>query len=424
LTGRYTFTYKPWAPISEEDVTLQETLGKAGILTSLVADTPHPFAPGYNYQRGFDAWQVIRGQETDNFRSAPREVKLPCHPSKLRLEEKTVTQHLRNVAHRQSEEDYFSARTMITAADWLTENHDGRRSFLYVDTFDPHEPWDPPRYYVEPYDPGYEGEEVIYPRYDVWREFLSEKELKHCRALYAGEVTLVDRWIGFLLERMAGLGLLKNTAVIITTDHGFYHGEHGYIGKELLRGEFYQALPLYPEVARIPLLIYFPDCHGGSRINALAQQVDLMPTVLDLLGVDKPPSVESASLVPLLEGRVSKVKDIVISSPSLFEDPESPPTPDTRSSITDGEWLLVYGAQIGKTIGTTRSAAVDSKIREVKIMQGEIHPELYHLTEDPPCARNLISEKQNVAASLRGAYLEFLKSKNFPEGRLKYFRGS
>ena len=199
LTGRYTFTYKDWSPIDEDAVTLQDTLGKAGILTALVADTPHPFAPGYNYQRGFASWQVIRGQEVDPLRSSPRQVKLPCAVSKLRGGDETVTQHLRNASRRYREEDFYVAQTMTKAAEWLEENNDGRRFFLYVDTFDPHEPWDPPRYYTDRYDPGYEGEEVIYPPYDCWREFLSERELLHCRALYAGEVTLVDRWVGFLL---------------------------------------------------------------------------------------------------------------------------------------------------------------------------------------------------------------------------------
>ncbi len=83
LTGRYTFTYKPWSPIDLDAVTLQETLGKEGILTSLVADNPLAYAPGYNYQRGFNAWQAIRGQFNDPFRSAPRDIKFPCDPNKL-----------------------------------------------------------------------------------------------------------------------------------------------------------------------------------------------------------------------------------------------------------------------------------------------------------------------------------------------------
>lgn len=427
LTGRYTFTYKDWSPIDPDAITLPQTLRKAGILTSLIVDTPHPFAPGYNYQRDFEVWQVNRGQEADAYRSAPRRVKLPCSSDKLRGGEKTVTQYLRNVSDRAREEDYFVARTMNKAAEWLEENNDGRRFFLYVDTFDPHEPWDPPHYYVEQYDPGYTGEDVIYPRYELWREFLSESELKHCRALYAGEVTMVDRWVGFLLDRIATLDLLKNTAVIHIADHGFYLGEHGYIGKSLIRGSVFQYLPLYPEVARIPMVIYFPGCQGGSRVKALAQSVDLMATVLDLLGVAKPPSVEGPSLVPVLEGRHAQVREVAIASPALFGSTisataKAPPSPANRSTITDGQWLLVYGAQVEASASPARTASVDSVLREVKNLQGKIIPELYNLADDPDCKKNLLSEKHNIASDLHAQYLEFLRGKKCPENCLQYFR--
>ena len=427
LTGRYTFTYKGWQPIDSDDVTLPEILGKAGILTALVADNPNAFTPGFNYQRGFAAWEVTRGQAQDNFRSAPRDVKLPCAPEKCRDNHTVITQYLRNVAHRSREEDYFVAQTMTKAAAWLEENNDGRRFFLYVDTFDPHEPWDPPRYYVDRYDAGYQGEEVIYPRYDRWREFLSESELKHCRALYAGEVRMVDRWIGFLLDRIASLDLLRNTAVIIMSDHGFFLGEHGYIGKALIHGT-YQDLPLYPVIARIPMMIYFPGCSGGSRVLAQVQPVDLMPTVLDLLGVAKPPSIESPSLVPLLEGRVTKVKDLAISSPAIYyktlppwQLERLPPSPASRSSITDGEWLLIYRPHPGKISGTSYTAAVDSRIRMVENAQGEIHPELYNLKEDPHCENNCLNANHRVATDLCGAYMDFLEAHKVPPSHLKYF---
>jgi len=422
LTGRYTFTYKPWAPLDRDEVTLQETLRDAGILTSLVADTPHPFAPGYNYQRGFAAWEVIRGQEVDPYRSAPREVKFPCDPRKARKADMSLVQYLRNVAQRNREEDYFVAQTMSRAAEWLEENRDGRRFFLYVDTFDPHEPWDPPHYYVERYDPGYEGEEIIYPRYDLWREFLSESELRHCRALYAGEVTLVDRWVGFLLDRIATLGLLENTAVIFVSDHGFYLGEHGYIGKSLLRGDSYQSLPLYPEVARIPMMACFPGCNGGSRLEALVQPVDLTATVLDLLRVQKPPSIEGSSLVPLLEGSASKVKEIAVASPTLFQNADTPPSPADRSSITDGEWLLIFGPHLDETAKERYTASVDSIVRRVKEEQGEIHPELYNLKRDPQCEKNLFSNEHSIPARLHSAFIEFLESKKYPRERLELFR--
>jgi arylsulfatase A-like enzyme len=322
---------------------------------------------------------------------------------------------------------------MATAADWLESNHDGRRFFLYVDTFDPHEPWDPPHYDVERYDPGYDGDEVIYPRYDFWKEFLTERELRHCRALYAGEVTLVDRWIGFLLERVAALDLMKNTAIIVVTDHGFYLGEHGYIGKALIKENRLQWLPMYGEVTRIPLLAYFPGCQGGTRLKALAQPVDLMPTILDLMGVPMPSGVESSSLAPLFEGRVDKVKDVAIASPTLYDNNTGArissflsyagPDPSARSSISDGEWLLIAGARPRKSVGAMYTVAVDSKVREVVSAQGEIGPELYHLTEDPGCLKNLIHDKTSVAGSLHEAYLEFLRGKKIPAAYLEeYYR--
>jgi arylsulfatase A-like enzyme len=426
LTGRYTFTYKDWSPLDERAITLQETLGKAGILTSLIADTPHPFAPGYNYQRGFSVWELNRGQESDGFRSAPLSVKLPCSPKKLR-DEQTVIQYLRNVSRRGREEDYFSAQTFSKAADWLEENSDGRRFFLYLDTFDPHEPWDPPAYYVRQFDPGYTGEEVIYPRYDVWREFLSEGELKHCRALYAGEVTMVDRWFGFLQDRIGSLDLLKNTAVIYIADHGFYLGEHGYIGKCLIRDKVFQYLPLYAEVSRIPMMIYVPGCQGGTRIKGLLQPVDLMATILDLLGVAKPPSVEGSSLVPLLEGRTSEIKEIAVASPALFGSiitatDKRPPSPANRSTITNGEWLLIYGAQGKGDARADLTVSVDSKTREVRNLHGQINPELYNLGTDPGCTQNVISEKHDIAVSLHKEYLNFLRNKKYPEEYLRYFR--
>jgi arylsulfatase A-like enzyme len=421
LTGRYTFTYKPWAPLDPETVTLQETLNKANIMTALFADTPHPFAPGYNYQRGFRVWELIRGQEHDGWKSDTKEVKLPCAPEKLRNPWTTVVQYLRNVSYRQSEEDYFPALTMREAAKWLEKNYD-RRFFLYIDTFDPHEPWDPPRYYVDMYDPGYDGEEVIYPRYDLC-DYLTERELKHCRALYAGEVTLVDHWFGYLLDRIESLGLLKNTAIIFTTDHGFYLGEHGYIGKSLITEKYQQSIPLYPEVAHIPLLIYIPGVEGGKRISALVSLVDLMPTILDLLGVPIPETVQSYSLLPLIEGKKEKVRDFAVASPTISHKGIKVPHPTNRSSITDGEWLLIYGSQVDKVKDPQTTAMVDSIMRTVKTLEkGPIRPKLFHLPTDRECKHDVIEKHRDVAEALHKRYVELLEACNVPEEHLQFFR--
>ncbi|HEX28460.1 TPA: sulfatase [Candidatus Poribacteria bacterium] len=421
LTGRATFTYKPWSPLDPKEITLQDTLNKAGVLTSLIVDTPHPFAPGFNYQRGFQGWELIRGQEHDRWKTAPSDVKLPCDPNKLRNPYGTVIQYLKNVSWRKHESDYFVARTMRTAIEWLEENY-ASRFFLYVDTFDPHEPWDPPKHYVDMFDPDYDGEEVIYPRYDRWREFLSEKELQHCRALYAAEATMVDRWIGLLLERIESLGLMKNTVVIFTTDHGFYLGEHGYIGKSLIRENYHQSIPLYPEVSAIPLIMYVPGMEG-KRIKALVQSIDLMPTILDFMEVEIPPTVQGYSLKPLIEGKANKVRDVAIASPTLSSRGIKVPHPTNRATITDGEWMLIYGSQVEKVEGAEMTEMVDSiKRRVAAIEEKPLAPELYYLPEDPGCERNLFEENHDKAKEIHAQFVEFLERCEVPEEHLRFFR--
>jgi len=422
LTGTYTFTYKPWSPIDPDAVTIQSVLRKAGVLTALVVDTPHPFAPGFNYQRGFHSWQLIRGQEHDPWKTSPEKVALPCEEKKLRRPE-TVRQYLRNVADRKSEKDYFVAQTMSEAALWLERNRGERRFFLYVDTFDPHEPWDPPAWYVEQYQKNYSGQDVIYPRYDRWREFLTEEELHRCRCLYAGEATMVDTWIGYLLRKVEELGLLENTMVIVTSDHGFCLGEHGYIGKSLIRENYYQDIPLYPVISRVPFLLYHPGLKGGNRINALVQPVDIMPTILECMGIEIPDIVRGKSLVPVLAGRSQKVREFVISSPTISYAGMGVPRACTRSSITDGQWFLVYGAQVAEEAGAAQTEAVDSMKREqVALEKEEFAPELYHLPSDPNCQKNVIAEHPDQAKELHSRYYDFLVKSGVPERHLKYFR--
>ncbi len=87
--------------------------------------------------------------------------------------------------------------TFRAASEWL-ERHARDQFFLYIDTWDPHEPWDPPDYYVRPYYPEYAGE-VINPPYWDWREDgYTERQLEIAHARYCGEISMLDRWFGIL----------------------------------------------------------------------------------------------------------------------------------------------------------------------------------------------------------------------------------
>jgi arylsulfatase A-like enzyme len=413
LTGRYTFTYCDWAPLPPSEVVLAEVLGQAGYRTMMILDTPHIVAHGYNFGRGFHGWEWIRGQEHDEWRTSPRDPALPCAPEKLRSPFATVKQYLRNVSDRDSEADYFAPRTMARAMRWLEENLESQPFFLYVDTFDPHEPWDPPQWYVDLYDPGYQGEEVIYPQYAPC-DYLSEAELKHCRALYAGEVTMVDAWVGKLLNRLDDLGLRDDTMVIFTTDHGFYHGEHGLMGKSIIADKFSCAVPLYDEVARIPLMVRVPGLGPGRR-RAFAQPPDLMPTLLDMAGVAVPDTVQGTSLAPVLRGETDQVRPLALTSPSIIYGERA----RRFTTITDGEWTLIYPGARFDPSRAAESSIVDSIRRlEAATYAGAGGPELYHLPTDPGQKNNVLADHPDLAARLHAEHVAMLESLGTAEEHL------
>ena len=413
LTGRYTFTYADWEPLPRNEVTLPMMLKKAGYTSMLIADTPHIFKDGFNYDRGFDAWEWIRGQENDRYRTDPREVKLPCRPEKLRNVETTI-QHIRNNFLRQFEEDWTTAKTAIAAIRWLERNYkDNAPFFLYVDFFDPHEPWDPPREFVERYDPGYEGEEVIYPAYGP-SDYLTKDELAHCRALYAGEATFVDKWIGRIIEKVEELGLWENTALIFTSDHGFYFGEHGLIGKSIIMGDVHGWAPLYEEVAHIPLLIRLPDKLGvrSLTVGELTQPQDVTATILNLAGLDI--KTEGRSLIPLIEGEVESWRDFAISTPPLVRGAVG----GLRPTITTKDWSLILASAETTIPKEEYTMVVDGKPRLLRPF-GNVDTELYDLRTDPHQQVNVIDREVEVAKQLRDKFILFLKTLGAKEEVIK-----
>ena len=287
-TGRYTFPFRGWQQLEHSDLLLAEVLWNRGYTSALISDTYHMHKPIYNYGRGFDTVVWVRGQEYDPWIVDPNiHVDLTKY-HRLRGDEtddlwrSRFEQYLRNTSWMKSEEDYFAARVGKETIRWLEYivKEEGKRDklFLWVDFFDPHEPWDPPQPYRQMYDHDYEGQELIDPVPGNVVGYMTTQELNHTRALYAGEVTFVDKWIGKILDKIRDLGLYKNTLIMFTSDHGEPLGEHGYIRK---------AKPFnYEELVHIPWIIRHPEGVGrGKRVKAIVQTVDLMPTILNFLSV-------------------------------------------------------------------------------------------------------------------------------------------
>jgi len=123
---------------------------------------------------------------------------------------------------------------------------------------------------------------------------VSDSELRRIRGLYDGAVTATDARVGRLLDALAEQGLLGSTCVIVTADHG----------EELFDRNryFYHGNSIYDGTLRIPFLVRAPGLPAGRRVTALAQNIDLAPTLIELAGLPAAPDMEGSSLGPLLAG--------------------------------------------------------------------------------------------------------------------------
>lgn len=177
-----------------------------------------------------------------------------------------------------------------------------------------------------------------------------------------------------------GYGII--TAIIFTSNHGFYHGEHGLIGKSIVTPSAHGLVPLYDEVAHIPLMIRVPGLKP-SRCDALVQPPDLMPTILDLAGAKIPETVQGRSILPLLEGENPVWRDFAVTSPSIIHGPIA----GQRISVITKDWFFIYCGQVNDALrdlpSNRKTKIVDGFERFQKIVGEKPKNELYYLPKDP-----------------------------------------
>jgi arylsulfatase A-like enzyme len=273
-----------WGPIPESQPTLAEMLKDNGYRTGLIADVYHMFKPSKNFWRGFDQWTFLRGKEMDPQRSGPKPAQAVIDywlPKELQTDRRVwfISQCLMNMYDRPGERDYFAARVLQEAATWVEQNRDADKFFLTVESFDPHEPWFVPSQYRRMYDKN-EGREQVISVYGDTSD-MEEQLLARTRANYSGSVTFCDRWFGYFMECMRASGLLEDTMIILTSDHGHSIGDRDYMGK--------RGYPAAPEVFDVPVMIRHPEGLGAGKASDLfVQHTDITATILDLAGVDLP----------------------------------------------------------------------------------------------------------------------------------------
>ena len=298
FTGRFGFPFRGWQPLAPDDITLAQLLSQHGVHTQMIWDTPMLGVGNYNYTRGFNGMEFVRGQKGDVWITDPTlPIRMPAQPHKIRSAA-SLESYLRNHYYRRYEREYCVGRTISATMDWLETNYRQPSFFLYVDMWDPHEPFECPWYdYARYADPAYAGDLMIYPEYGR-PTYMTAEEMANARALYAGQVTLVDRWMGRLLELVERLGLFKDTLVIWTSDHGHLFGEHDLQGKPGA-----ELGTLFEVTTRIPLLVHHPEHVGaGARVAGIVQPPDLLPSILEFMGVPIPTQVQGHSVWPIVAG--------------------------------------------------------------------------------------------------------------------------
>jgi len=196
-----------------------------------------------------------------------------------------------------------------------------------VDSFDPHEPWDPAPRYLRRFGPGRIGavkpiQPFAPPGGALKQVGLSRAAMRRVRNLYAAELAMVDTWLGLFLGRLEQLGLMQNTLIVLLSDHGVLLGERGEVGKT--------EDQMHREITRVPLLIRDPAGRGAGRTSDyFASTHDIAPTVLSMLGRRVPRAMDGVDLSVLLRGKSPPRRRVFTASYGRWV------------SAGDGRWLLI-----------------------------------------------------------------------------------
>ena len=263
-------------------------------------------------------------------------------------------------------EEAFSDRfrpTVERAVAWLEEEKP-ERFFLFLHTYEIHHPYTPSPEDLAAIEAQYAGPLPPDISIDLLRGInggrtpLGPEDLRHIESTYEGEIRSVDAAFGRLMEGLRRLELHDTTLIVFTSDHGEEFGEHGMVG--------WHSHTLYDELLHVPLLIRFPGAwQGGRRLDAQVRLLDVAPTVLGAVGVERPGVFQGANLTHFVAGG-------------------PPPSPYALSALDEG--------------GTSLRTPEWKRIRR----------ELYDLTEDPGETLDVAAEHPGVAEKLRRIKVELV----------------
>jgi arylsulfatase A-like enzyme len=337
----------PSDKLDEKFTTLAETLQQNGYAT-VGFNSPSPVSRSGGYFQGFDSFTVV----------AP------------------------------DQRDQDTTLLVPKALEWLDAN-EGKKFFMFLHSFEVHDPFCPPDEFDE-----FRGGEAssaldcvdigTISKHNRGEEALSRQDLARVVSLYDGDLRHADYNLGRLFERLQADGLYRNTIVVVTADHGEELGERGVIG---------HAYSLHNELVHVPLVVRAPNLVPGIEPNT-ASTIDIAPTLLELVGIPKPPSFKGTPLTNLEASRVVyqetsaplelvKLLDRIVASPQAGQNVVRQSTvPALKESIIQASWKYTVDHA-----SNTRA--------------------LYDLGSDPKEERNLIGTNAPQQRLLEEAYESF-----------------
>ncbi len=271
ITGRLNFLERDWGGLEPFDVPFPALLrDRANIFCHMETDHYHYWhVGGENYHMPFNTWSLHRGQEADTMISRIQTPPEPPHLGQWRA------QYAKNQTAFKTAADFSTPQTFQGAINWLQANQRQDDFFLWVEVFDPHEPFDCPPEYLALYGDDWDGPLYNWSGYDHVDG--SSPAARHLQRQYAATLTMMDEWLGKLLDELERQNILDETLIILTTDHGHLLSERNLTGKNNWH--------TWNELAHIPLFVHLPGGqNAGERRTALTQNIDLMPTLLDYFG--------------------------------------------------------------------------------------------------------------------------------------------
>lgn len=446
LVGSLDFLWRPWGSIELWEKPLTYQLRQKDIVTMLISDHPHLFETGgENYHTDFFSWDYLRGHESDPWktREDPSGIGTPLLPAgQQKAYGKNKKAYDLSRSWFKSEEDFPGPKTMSAAADWLTSSANHHDSFLlFVDEFDPHEPFDTPLPWANKYDPDWKDDLIIWPPYAIdalKKGIISERQARHIRANYGSKLSMIDHWFGKVLDAMDSQSLWDDTLFIVCTDHGHYLGERGIFGKP--------GVPQFETLGHIPLMIAHPNIDPGT-INALTTSVDIYATLADLFNINSEHQTHGHSLLPLLHGSKDKIRDWVIGGVFgqwvQIEDGEhkyirAPDNTGFPLSMWSNRWstMPIPGIPGLRLPDPDKRAWLDfmpgSEIPVIRqpFQEGDLLPfwsmkpslgdhHLYHLRDDPDEENNIAGAGLQLESDMKALLKEALQSVHAPKEQLQ-----